>query len=849
MACPSSDRILDYVERRLTSAERSEIESHLDTCAECRQLVAELARKTAVETPRRNNADAVTTPGSAGARVRNDDAIQQRRIGRYLVEKQLGEGGMGAVYIAHDPSLDRRVALKLVHPELATGDGIERFIREGRALAKLDHPNVVSVFDAGQDGESVYLAMELVDGQSAGSWLLAEERRWREILRIFAAAARGLAAAHAAGITHRDVKPDNLLIGNDGIVRVADFGLAVNTPTPAPSGNPTIDPASRLTHPDAILGTPAFMSPEQWTAGATVGPATDQFSLCAALRLALGSVEHPTWIDEVIERGVANEPGDRFPTMAALADALDPDRRTRKKRLIAAALALPLVAGGITAFALTRPEPVDTFAEQCRIAENDRLAVWSPAEQLAGHAALLHTGIPWAEDVWKKLDREMHRYRDRLGTAHAELCAARPQTERARAASAVGFECLALRSKQGRQFAQQLPGVDPAKVRNGTLLRYFLLPPEDCSNPFVLEAERVARGRPTYKQEHNLVNAEVKRARTAAAAGKTADAIASAQRAAEAARPLATGLTLDTLITLGEVSVPQPAIAEAAFREAAAAAEKLHHDDMRAKALAYLIQILSRQSGREREAIALEPLVTAAMTRAHRGETLTAMVHQALGVAHLALGDKEAALKELRVSLEEARAGGYKNDPGLLPYLPPLADVLIRTGKKDEALAIATEAVTTATTIFGAAHFETGRYRSARARVYAASNQCDAARAEIDAANDALAPLPLNASERLMPARMYAECLMRVRDYAKAVEVLREYSEALRTAGATKSLERAMLLSDIGQIQQRAGNLAEARDAYLQSYALFESVGGKTNPNVARIKAVLDSMPRTADGK
>ena len=118
MACPSPDRILDYVEQRLWADARAEMEQHLDDCRSCRQLIAEVARTTAVETP-----------------ARGGDRVEPTRIGRYRIERKLGEGGMGAVYIAHDPQLDRRVALKLVHADVAAGDGLERLVREGRALA------------------------------------------------------------------------------------------------------------------------------------------------------------------------------------------------------------------------------------------------------------------------------------------------------------------------------------------------------------------------------------------------------------------------------------------------------------------------------------------------------------------------------------------------------------------------------------------------------------------------------------------------------------------------------------------------------------------------------------------
>src|SRR5687768_3013531 len=281
MACPSTDSMLDYIERRLRSDERDAIEQHAADCTTCRQLIAELARTTIFDRP----------PSSPG-----DDP---KRIARYRIESRLGSGGMGTVYVAHDPELDRRVALKLVHPELSRLDAVERLLQEGRTLARLTHPNIVGVYDAGTDGDRVYIAMELVDGETLTEWLDSAPRNWRELVTMFVAIARGLAAAHLTGVVHRDVKPDNVLVARNGEPKVVDFGLAGRAP--ARGAAVDSDRNDRITHEGAVLGTPAFMSPEQWN-GRDVGPATDQYSLCAALRGALGSRARPAWVDRAIAR-------------------------------------------------------------------------------------------------------------------------------------------------------------------------------------------------------------------------------------------------------------------------------------------------------------------------------------------------------------------------------------------------------------------------------------------------------------------------------------------------------------------------------------------------------------------
>ncbi len=149
------------------------------------------------------------------------------RVGRYQVLRAVGRGGMGEVYAAYHPDLDRRIALKVVQG-LGSGTGEQRMrlLREARAIARLSHPNVVTVYDAGTFGDRVFIAMELISGRTIDRWLRDEPRTWQQILDVFVAAGRGLAAAHAAGIVHRDFKPQNVMIANDGGVRVMDFGLA-----------------------------------------------------------------------------------------------------------------------------------------------------------------------------------------------------------------------------------------------------------------------------------------------------------------------------------------------------------------------------------------------------------------------------------------------------------------------------------------------------------------------------------------------------------------------------------------------------------------------------------------------
>ena len=248
------------------------------------------------DAPTRVAADASTTaellaaPGDQALHAPLIDVLKAQvergaggaRLGRYALLRVLGEGGMGVVFAAYDPQLDRKVAIKLVRPAYTATSGGEakaRLLREAQALAKLRHPNIVTVYEVGEYGDEVFVAMEFVDGVTLRTWQFEHARSWREVVRVYVAAGRGLAAAHRAGLVHRDFKPDNVLVGADGQPRVADFGLArEDRPALAEAAhNPGEGGllADRLTATGVVMGTPMYMSPEQHL-GLPAGPALEQ---------------------------------------------------------------------------------------------------------------------------------------------------------------------------------------------------------------------------------------------------------------------------------------------------------------------------------------------------------------------------------------------------------------------------------------------------------------------------------------------------------------------------------------------------------------------------------------------
>jgi predicted Ser/Thr protein kinase len=319
-------------------------------------------------------------PAHPAAPATPDAAVPRlpSHIGRYLVLEVLGTGGMGVVYAAYDPELDRKVALKVMDPEsdvVRVSRRQDYLRREAQALARLAHPNIVAIHDVGVVGGRVFVAMEFVAGRTLRQWWQETRPGWQEVVAAMVQAGNGIVAAHAAGLVHRDIKPDNLLLGADGRVRVADFGIVRFEPGAEVSTlGGGVQEIATVAGRHGALGTPAYMSPEQH-ADRDVGPASDQFSFCVTLyeglhgqrpyrgetgRLAAamragpptrppGAPVLPTWLDQALRRGLAPEPADRWPSMQALLDvlAVDPELRRARRRwrlLQFALLVLGLVA-------------------------------------------------------------------------------------------------------------------------------------------------------------------------------------------------------------------------------------------------------------------------------------------------------------------------------------------------------------------------------------------------------------------------------------------------------------------------------------------------------------------------
>ncbi|HWB78092.1 MAG TPA: serine/threonine-protein kinase, partial [Nannocystaceae bacterium] len=398
--------------------------------------------------PSESNADRVGAPTPTlletfdAAPPEPNEAPEPLRIGRYTIVRRLGEGGMGTVWSAYDEMLDRRVAIKVLSGRNRSEQSRGRMLREAKALARLNHPNVVQVFEVGELGDDLFVAMEFIRGESMQEWL-AHPHTFAEILGVFVQAGRGLEAVHHAKLVHRDFKPDNVVVGEDGRVRLIDFGIArIDGEEPdTPFSPPKLelaDSKDRLTRTGQFIGTPAFTSPEQLR-GLAVDPRADQFSFCVSLFRAVfheppfggspcaavavdvlqGDLADPprppgvpAGLRPILVRGLAREPERRWPDMTALLAALE--RLASRRRTTALAIGAAALAGAGFTAAIALPG-----GDACDGAPAALATVWNDARR--DHIAKEFRAAE-AGEVWLRAQTRLDAFGAEWIAQHLDAC-------------------------------------------------------------------------------------------------------------------------------------------------------------------------------------------------------------------------------------------------------------------------------------------------------------------------------------------------------------------------------------------------------------------------------------------
>jgi serine/threonine protein kinase len=638
MGCIEPNTVVGWFEGSLSSEIARAVNDHVDRCAECRALFVELGRSLSDAVMPARDSSASGGPVTVGD-----------TIGRFVVVEWLGAGGMGIVYGAYDPDLERRVAIKLIHPD-AVGmekDATQRFLREAKTLARVSHPNVVAVHEIGSHRGLLFIAMEYVRGQTLAAWLRGGPRPAREVLAYFLDAARGLSAAHAQRVIHRDFKPSNVLVGADGRVRVTDFGLARAIED---------QPSAAVREPRSWAGTPQYMSPEQ-RRGEAVDVRSDQYSFCVALHEALfgdAPAEEPrktpsgisARVTAAVARGRSDDPADRFASMDALVHALTPEPPS--KRLGATAVAI-LALGGLLVGALAYGRARTAQAELCSGAERKLAGVWDEDTRKAVRASFRATRVNYADDALSFVERELDAYTARWVRAHRDACeATRVHGEQSEEAMDLRIGCLAGQARDLRALTELFANADARVVERAVDALHASLPRvETCGDVNALRARPRFAGDPSARAEIEAMRSTLSRARALDQAGRY-------REAKELATPLrdravflgARALEGQAEFMIGRTTARLGDISEgsAALYKAVAAAEAEGDDLEKARALTELTYQLGDRLARYEDAEHVGRIALAVLTRLPEEVELAAVLENHLALAAVGRGRYEEAV-------------------------------------------------------------------------------------------------------------------------------------------------------------------------------------------------------------
>ncbi len=751
-------------------------------------------------------------------------------IGRYVVLNLLGRGGMGEVYAAFDPELDRKVAVKLLRARIENGvsmsEGRQRTLREAQAIARLAHPNVVVVYDVGTFREQVFIAMEFVDGHTASYWVQAQTRTWQEILKVYLAAGQGLQAAHEKGLVHRDFKPEIVMVARDGEVRVMDFGLAreiearptVNGPVttttakfggvrtdggtivlhkqradgpstatvgavPVAMANDDgvvrelrdTDPSSaadlfsaRLTRTGAIMGTPAYMAPEQFFKAGT-DARSDQFSFCVTLYEALygerpfpgnniqtlvgnivqGNIRDPppntkvpAWVRKILLRGLRPTAAERYPSMAEILAALKTDPRTKYRRIaLGVSLALVPLALGFGVRQVVADRAIVCTGGADRLAPIWELTPENAPEaprQRRIHDAFLSTGKSYAADVYATVRRSLNEYARRWSGMYKETCeATHVRHEQSPDVLDLRMSCLNDRLNGLRALTQVFETPNAEVVENAVNASSALTPLDRCADVNTLRAVIKPPDDPATRARVDELRQRVADLKARFDAGHWKETLADAPNVIARAR--AVGYTPVLAEALGLVGfmyakTDDAVHAEKALVEAYALGDASRDDDVRAEAATSLVFVTGNLQPKFAEALSWNALATAVLQRLGGHEQLRAWLANNVGCAYFSHQEGDRAVRMLidAADLKRRILGPESVDVAISEANIGIA--LHELGRGQEALQHTDAALAIVRAKLGAEHPEVARQLSNRGEILNGVNRFADARQSFEQA-------------------------------------------------------------------------------------------------------------------
>jgi serine/threonine-protein kinase len=645
-------------------------------------------------------------------------------VGRYLIIDRLGAGGMSVVYSAYDPDLDRKVAIKVMRVKYWDADGQQRMLREGQAMARLSHPNVVVVHDVGTLGDQLFIAMELVDGVTVKDWLGEGPRPWRAVLDVLVQVGRGLAAAHTVGIVHRDVKPANVLVDRDGRARVSDFGIAFS------AAHATVSTS------DGVAGTPAYMAPEQRQGKSD--PRSDQYGFAVMAKEALeGAAGCPGWLRAAVQRGAAEDPAARYPSMDEMLAAMTADPSVRRRRVLAGVLVTALVAGAAAAAFWLRPA-APAVAPPCQGFEGLLAGVWDDAVAARVEDSFRATGLAHAADTFTRLDRLLDARARAWVTMRREACeATRVRGDQSERVLDLRTQCLDGRLAEMKALTGVLAGKADTELIDHALTAAAALPAIDrCADAAALEAAyplpdgaepraRALELRQRLAEVHALFNTGRYPAGLEAASAVAADAARLGWPPAEA----------EALFMLGVLQSynGDAAASEATLERAMQRAADARDDELVAQAGLELVYVIGYELARPDDALRLAELVDLFVRRAGDDPELRARLLDRTGVVLWSKGayaeaqdhfERELAILEDLPDADALIASAHTN----------LGNALGDAGKNQEALEHYQKELAIVERTVGPEHPSAARARANMGTVLDALGRVDEARASFERA-------------------------------------------------------------------------------------------------------------------
>jgi len=837
-----------------------------------------------------------TTNPSTGPNGEAPDIPRGTQIGRYVVLDPLGAGAMGIVVSAIDPTLDRKVAIKLVKADRGgTTVGQQRLLREAQAMARLSHPNVVTVFEAGTFGERVYLAMEFIAGTTLAGWLATPHPN-REIIDAFVAAGRGLAAAHRAGIVHRDFKPANVLVALDGRVRVADFGLATAPDVRAQTDPPPVEMHHDLgmTATGAILGTPTYMAPEQHR-GQVATAKADQFAFCVALWEALrgelpfegneyavyaenvleGRIRTtgkplPARLDGALRRGLSVDPAARFPEMDALLEELG--HAPMRRSIVIGAIAGALVAAGGAALWLHHA------GDPCAAVAGG--AAWTPAARESVRIAFLGSHQPIAAAAFARVADVLDAREAAQSVARHDACVA-TEVRHEQSAELLDrrMQCLDARAGETRALIGVLaehPSVTVIGKAVGAALD--LQPVALCGDRETLLAA-VAPPPPALRPQVAALERELARLHALTSTGNRVDgdALAAKLDPAVAAVPYASlRAHLHAEEALLDNAAGRYESAAQQLRQAAEHASEAHDDALVAHSWILLYHILGYSLARLVEAHQLEPVATAAIQRAGNPLELRTLMDMARGGIALREEDYAQSIAIYQQGLRDATEAHGPKHPMIAVAKSNLALALESAGNYAQAAKLDEEALALRRELYGEDHIAVSDSYYQLAALHDTMEKPAQALVEFQKAlairQKVLPPDDPQTAEVFMSIGIVLNEVGRSKEalasHLRAVEVLEKspedgraklgaalsnladtyrelgrfddaiatYTRALahdRTVFGTDNLEVAGVMQNLALAYERKGDDKDAVDNWEKVLAIRERVLGKSHPQVA----------------